>query len=150
MFEKKSSDPGVDRTVADDEDMEQRLPDTTTILHLPARDMVLPHMERIVAGLAPLINVDLVLGVVPIFPPEKLCPCDQLPLPLVVHEPRQLGLDHGLHGLGAPLGKGLHQQSSLLEVGQLVQRAIILSAGSGDDSVKDNSRIEDCLLVATI
>lgn len=121
----------MDGAVADDEDVEQRLSNAASVLHLPAGNVVLPHMQRVVTSLAPLVNVDLVLGVVPIFPPEVLRPGDQLAPALVVHEARQLGLDHGLHRLGAALGEGLHQHSSLLEVGQLVQWTVILATCPG-------------------
>ena len=65
--------------------------------------------------------------------PEVLGPGDKLAPALVVHVGGQLGLDHLLHGLGAALGEGLHQQPALLEVGESVERAVVLAAGTRDN-----------------
>ena len=150
MFEKQSGNPGVDGTVADDEYVQERLSNTASILHLPARCVIFPDVERIISSLAALINVDLLLRVVPdyfgfiffistvyclpVLPSQVLSPSDQFSLALVVHEPGQLGLDHGLHRLGAALGEGLNQHSTFLEVCQLVERTVIFSTSSSNNS----------------
>ena len=150
VFEQEPGDPGVYWAVADDEDVEERLAQAAPVLHLPAGGVVLPHVKGVVPGLGLLVDADLVLLVVSVFPPEELCPGDQLPPSLVVHEPTQLGLDHLLHGLGATLGEGLHQQPTLLVVCELVKRTVILGASSGNDTIQNNTGIKNGFLVATV
>ena len=79
--------------------------------------------------------------------PEVLGPGDELAPALVVHVGGQLGLDHLLHGLGAALGEGLHQQPALLEVGESVERAVVLAAGSRDNpaAVVASFRVQNLL-----
>ena len=117
--------------VTDDEDVQQRLSKTSPVLHLPAGGVVLPHVQRVVPGLGPLVDVDLLLLVVPVLPPEVLRPGDQLPPTLVVHEPTQLGFDHLLNSLGSSFGECFYKKTTLLEVGKSVQRTVILCTGSG-------------------
>ena len=143
----------MDGAVADDEDVEERLPNAAPVLHLPAGSVVLPHVERVVDGLAGLVNVDLLLLVVPVLPAEELGPRDQLPPALVVHEGTELSLDHFLHlqttilvicsqstcqklsySLGPSLSEGLNQLATLLEVSQLVERTVIFTRGPSDNS----------------
>ena len=150
VFEEEPGDPGVYGAVADYEDVQERLPEAAPVLHLPAGGVVIPHVQGVVPGLGLLVNVDLVLLVVPVFPPEEFCPGDELPPALVVHEPAQLGLDHLLHRLGAALGEGLHQEPALLVVCELVERTVILRSSSGNDAIQNNSGIEDGLLVAAV
>ena len=107
-------------------------------------------MQGVVPGLGLLVDADLVLLVVSVFPPEELCPGDQLPSALVIHEPAQLGLDHLLHSLGATLGEGLHQQPALLVVCQLVKRTVIFCSSPGNDTIQNKTGIENGFLVATV
>ena len=85
MLQQQPGDPGVDGAVADDEDVQQTLPDAAPVLqvtrvtchesrvtchlHLPARGVILPHVQRVVPSLGALVNVDLVLHVVAVLPP---------------------------------------------------------------------------------
>ena len=138
------------RAVADDQDVEEGLPEAAPVLHLPAGGVVLPHVQGVVPCFCLLVDVDLVLLVVSVFPPQKLCPCDELPSTLVVHEPAQLGFYHLLDGLGAALGEGLHQQPALLVVCEFVQRTVILRASSSNDTIENNTGIKNGFLVATV
>ena len=151
VFEEEPGDPGVYGAVADYEDVQERLPEAAPVLHLPAGRVVLPHVQRVVDGLAGLVNVDLLLLVVPVLPAEELGPRDQLPPALVVHEGTELSLDHFLHlqtificsqptyqklsySLGPSLSEGLNQLATLLEVSQLVERTVIFTRGPSDNS----------------
>ena len=127
----------MDGTVTNDEDVQQRLANAPPVLHLPARRVILPHVQRIVHGLGPLVDVDLLLLVVPVLPPEVLRLGDQLPPTLVVHEPTQLGLDHLLNSLGAALGECFDKKTSLLEVCESVERTIIFCTGSSNNPEDD-------------
>ena len=49
-------------------DRMSRVTCVTCHLHLPARGVILPHVQRVVPSLGALVNVDLVLHVVPVLP----------------------------------------------------------------------------------
>ena len=64
-------DLGVDEAVAHDQDVEQRLAQGSSILHLPAGSVILPGEEGVKLSHPALINVDLLLLVVPELPPHQ-------------------------------------------------------------------------------
>ena len=138
-------DLGVDEAVAHDEDVEQRLAQRSSILHLPAGSVILPVKERVKLGHPTLVNTDLLLLIVPELPPHVLRPCDQLPLPVPVHQRPEL-LDKVLQPLGAALVERVHKLSGLLEVGQLVKVTLILGLCGGDDAIEDGPGVKLNLL----
>ena len=89
---------GVDEAVPHDQDMEQRFSQWSTILHLPDCPVVLPGEEWVKLGHSWFINIDLLFLIISELPAHVLRPCDQLPLPVPVHQGAQL-LHHILQTL---------------------------------------------------
>ena len=81
---------GVNEAVAHDEDVEERLAQGASVLHLPAGGVIFPGEEGIKLSHPGLVNTDLLLHVVPELPPHVLGPSDELPLPIPVHQRPQL------------------------------------------------------------
>ena len=48
VSEEDPGDPGVDERVADDEDVQEGLPEGAAVLHLPAGLVVAPQVQRVV------------------------------------------------------------------------------------------------------
>ena len=138
-------DLGVDEAVTHDEDVKQRLPQGSSILHLPAGSVILPGEERIILRHPTLVNTDLLFLVVPELPPHVLRPGDQLPLPVPVHQRPEL-LHQVLESLGAALVERIHEFAGLLKVGQLVEVTRILGLVRGDNSIEDGSGVKLNLL----
>ena len=77
--------------------------------------------------------------IISVFSPEVLSAGDELSLPIIIHQPAKLFTDHLLN-LGTPLRKCLNQLTTLLEVSQLVEQALILWVATSYHSAKKISQ----------